>query len=885
MTFRSRTTGLICAGLSLLGCGEETPPAQPGRFDRPNAVAFACVQDEQVVQLARCDDDVAGNDVSMYALVAQSARGELAAVNLEAARVVDNRRDIPGYSFVPVGEMPIGVVVPPRHPELTYVADYGSRDIRVLDTNALVAPVSMDPTVEIVRVALDATGTAVVLEPGEAVTEESGMRVLAPTDIVLTPDEDALLAAVPDDALVVYLPLQRCTESSEDCSEGRIDAANVRVVPLEVSRDRLRASTTAQAASGSYAKLCGFELDEPEPAELPDVPDDVMMTTPRPIAFAVDADCPEGTDCAPRVLVADDALPVIHALDLDVLEAGGDDASAVLEPLFTGVPTSGVAVTPFVPATVEEDGERQYVYAIDANDGSVLVLEDGQLLSVDANAIGRSDRIPFNTTAAATALAVITPAFDPEAGASQWLEESQCLDARHRIQNPARLRGVFLAAVLTDGTLRIVDVHDMELRACRECPAGDIPVLVRHQPRIDVTFPTGEDAEPIQLAPVATNMGFLIGDQGFPIRGDGSTGSPDAPGLGCIACESDLVQAFPPISRSDEPAPVEDDAGVGEEVMARGCGGRTPALVCAEADPWASEEIWRAVYEGVIPGTTGRIGALIPPGSGDSRTGALEFAPDTELDFCSAGVLGEDDIAAAFEHQTCDAEADAEIEGDQLVILTPPLSAAQLEADAQDEVALRCQEIRDALAAEDAPRLGFEIRRAYRDRLVLRSHLVEAIAEVRSFEEVAPCLERGLLAFDVRTLDQFVVRGSRSGYLHRVQPNAAGRCVVDPAGDPLHQGRARVGCTYRNPVVQFQLRSPEQGELQPLVEFQVQPRSPATKLQLVASATGFLGVTVVGVQLRWNDTDGRLYLVDVHGHGLMPLPLDPLPRFAQPSFN
>ena len=54
--------------------------------------------------------------------------------------VLDSRRDIPGFSFVPVGETPMAIAVPARHPEWTFVANFGSRDIRILTTAALVGP-------------------------------------------------------------------------------------------------------------------------------------------------------------------------------------------------------------------------------------------------------------------------------------------------------------------------------------------------------------------------------------------------------------------------------------------------------------------------------------------------------------------------------------------------------------------------------------------------------------------------------------------------------------------------------------------------------------------------------------------------------------------------
>ena len=103
--------------------------------------------------------------------------------------MLDNRRDIPGFTFVPVGETPIAIAVPAEHPEYTFVANFGSRDIRILETAALVGPLEDDPTLAVFRIQA-ADGSAI-----------------APTDMVLSPDEDALIVTAPDAGSVFWLPL------------------------------------------------------------------------------------------------------------------------------------------------------------------------------------------------------------------------------------------------------------------------------------------------------------------------------------------------------------------------------------------------------------------------------------------------------------------------------------------------------------------------------------------------------------------------------------------------------------------------------------------------------------------------------------------------------
>jgi hypothetical protein len=891
MTDRARAAAWLV--VLVVACGDDPSAQQFASFDQPNRVDFVCVLDGEPVQLEHCRNDISGNGLALHAVITQTARGEIAAMNLESGRVLDSRRDIPGFTFTPVGEMPVAVIVPPRHPALTYVADYGSRDIRVLTTSSLVSLGAGDPTLRILRLALDEQDELVVLGPDESASDRADLRVIAPTDMVLAPDEGALIMAAPDVGRVIWLPLQRCWAGGNDCQEGMIDESRIASVALQASIDLALGSTSVPVEARGYELLCDYEASAPPPVAPLELSEDALLEPPRPTALAIDGDCPDATECTPRLLVADQALPLIHAIDLDALAAGADGEAAVLAPLISGAPTISVVATPWVPATIEDGGEVQFVYAI-ATDGSVMVLQDGQVLSVNASGTGRPDRLAFETDAGATALAVLTPGFDVSEGADQWLTSAECTDP----QQPALLRGVFLAAAHTDGQVRIADVHDMELRACRECPHTDVPVpvLVRHQPRLADNFlRTDESDPPLASGPVA-DPGFIIRTGALGVRTNGTTGSPDVPGLDCIACDPSLTRAFPPDVAEDpgEQAGVvgmQEDAGA-EVGIVEGCSEPTPALICSDPDPLSSSpEQWRATFEGAIPRTIGGRGRFALQGSAESITGALELS--AEIDFCAAGVLGEDDIAAAYEGQTCDREVEEEaasaagIDGDQLVLVSRHVTQEVLDS-LDGELATRCTALRDRLREDDAVPLGFEIRRAFRDRLVLRTALAHApTEEVATFSDLAPCLEAGLVAFEVRALDQFVVTGSQSGFLHRVRTTTAGRCVVDPDADPLRQGRARPGCTYRNPAVQFQLHRRRGGELptKPGTTFVANIGTPVGKLQVNVARGGFGSVNVIATQLRYNEVDRLLYLVDVHSRGLVPIQLDPVLPFVSTSYN
>lgn len=929
---------LTVAGLA--ACGDARPPPGPPSFERPNRIAFACVEDvddaqDAVVPLARCapaaaptvDED--GPDYDLHAFVTQGGRGEVAAVNLEDGLVVDSRRDVPGFTFVPVGELPTGIAVPAEHSGLTYVANAGSRDLYVLRTQAFLSlPPGASPVVQIVPIA----------------GRESEA---SPVDVVLSPEEDALFVAVPGLGAVFRMPLRRsecdpeaqscCEAGAEGCEEGLVVEAQIQRIELAGSRDLASAPPAASAGGSGYQALCGFERPDAPPPTGVLLDDAALVPAPRPVAFAIDAFCREDEACTRRLLVADEALPLVHAIDLDGFAVAG--SSPLLDPIVVGVPTSDVAVTPRVPASLDApDTETQFVYVIDATDGSVVALEDGRVLSIDADPNGRPDRMPVGRpsaqlspdrvavsgTPAAAALEVLTPGFDPTGPAAQYvtakepgepecdgdepeIDADACVDCDHPEQNPGRLRGVFLAVAMTDGTVRIVDVHDMELAVrdptsgellapgespCRECTPNPVPLLVRHHPRVAVTFVQDEEEETAPaLTPFLTNLGVGVLGRRFIVRSDGTTNSPDLPGLECLRCDDGLEHLYPNLEEDTADAGVGAtegpdagldagldagvdlfvdsgaDAGLGDggvDLFDR-CPEETPSLLCTVTDPWFDiEELWSVVYEGVLPGSAG--GAGLFSSASDSESGAIELSGDA--DFCAAGVLGRDD--------------DPEGIGDQLVITGDVVVEHLLaEADLED-----CETLQDALDNDEEAILLLPIDRAYRDRLVLGSELIQRIDGSRIFtEDLLRCSGGAPLAFHVRVRGAYTVVGSRSGFAHTVAASArTGRCRQPADADPIETGRAYSGRTFRNGRLELALRVPEPGTTPRLgAEIFFSLVSPARKLLFDANLVGFSAAAVVPVELRFNPVDGLLYLIDEHDRGLIPIPLDPFP--AQSNFS
>ncbi len=988
MIARHRPVPLLLGALILAACNDETPPPQPGSFDRPNRVAFACLDGERVVALGRCRGSEEDRDdgLSMHALVTQSTRGEIAAVDLEVDGILDAREDIPGFTFARVGELPVAAVVPPDHAHTTYVANFGSRDITLLDTARLLAGRGTD----------DATLATVPVE-------HMGARG-APVDMVMSPDQDALLVAVPELGQVLRFPIERCGDDGT-CREGRIATADdgrpaTTAVDLSESAAHLVTSMPDDGETPEpYALLCGFERPSPPRVEPPTVSNAQLMVQPQPRVLEIDDFCPsDGAEgCSPRLLVADEALPVIHAIDLDALAAGDD---ALLEPIAVGSPTLDVAVTPRVPASLDGDGETQFVYAIDARDGSVIVTENGRVLSVNTDPNFRPDRILLDSRASrgptsAAALEILTPGFDVRGPAAQYARRTQsdgvpegedpelyCTDDDHDEQDPSRLRGVFLAVALTDGSVRVVDVHDNELQACRDCAnrphvtiesidedgvitieptatwqpmvgdvvrAGDqetvvelalspisfrpaariaadtgeleveappaLPVLIRHHARLRQSFIDDDPSVRATLNPAESMLEFVVDGLAFAVRNNGTAGSPDAPGLDCFTCDDDLVQVFPDpedlLDLLDDEAEDDTDRDAG----ALPDGGTLPdggvqseavcptrdrtALLCASADPWTPvDDLWSFTYEGVLPGVRGGRGRFRDADDPASHTGMrVEFV--SEGGFCAAGVLGDTDIG--FETEDLDCLRDPEPRGDQLVINTLPpardLLRATLEekgVDFRDDDLEACDELREALLDQEEDHiLAFPIEKAFDDFLALfdRGNMVEEVAGIRTWRDVERCLggPGEPLEYVVRTRGSFSVQGNASGFVHRVVAHESGRCTVDREQDARLRGRAWLGCTFRNRTLQVRpWLAADPDDVTPVprnVRLRTQVFTPATKVQLDGNLAGFTTTTTVPIQLFFNAVDERLYLMDIHRRGLVPISLDPFPEFAPGSFN
>lgn len=884
----SRRVGLRALGAFALlaACSDTTPPPEPTSFQRANRVAFVCVDltkplgtTSSLVPLDKCTPSPTGAETGygLHALVLQSSRGEVAAVDVRAWRVLDSRNDIPGKTFVPAGSVPVAIAVAPDHPAVMYVANSGSREISVMRTAASMVLSKTEP----------ATLQRIPLQlPDEGADE--------PYDMVLSPDQDALFVTSRAGGWLARFPIQRCAAGATECpQDGQIDAAGVIRVPLDLSWSKLppEAFMPDAAASGAepYRFVCSNENVPPlldGQAASPQLPSaDADVGAPAPAGMTVDAFCEAG-GCTRRLLIADAQQPIVHAIDFDKFTEDAAPEDAVLVPILTGAPTERVAVTPRVPVDLESDAETQYVYAIDARDGSVVVTQDGRVRNVAVDASLRADRLDLGPTSAtasvvAMSLAVLTPSFNVKGSASQWVsliqepksdnEPLSCVDNLHQTRRSERLRGVFLAVGATDGTVRIVNVHDMELRECRSCNKGEVasfspfmpgydPLpVVRNHARLLSYAASDLNADPLiapTVVPQFTVRGAIIG-----VKSDGTTNDTRVSGLDCLACSEHQAVSFPLTNDSVSEEADDSDAGTADGPNAGTCA-EGEGRVCSIADPFVEPHNWQAVYEGPLPGTLGGRGRFIPKSSPDNQTGALEFVGDTA--FCEAGVLGDDQL------QT----------GDQLVITSPlPTDALRDELKLEELSASErdlCNRLVDARTANENL-IAFGIRRAFADRVQVTTELTVPRAAKATWVQVSKCFAGLPLTYQVHARDSFIVRDLGAlGFRHRViaQPDTK-LCVLDETQDPKRTSRARRGEIFDNGLISFKLRA---GNFAPLTVLTLASASNTPKLFVRAAdstgATGWQGV--MPIDLRYSSTDQHLYIVDSTVRGLMRVSLDPV---------
>lgn len=793
---------LVAVALTMLGCRQNPTLVVPPSFERPGAMAFFCYDTETraAVPIAECDglQGVTTETKALTALVAQTARGEIASVDLRLDRVIDADIRVPGFTFVQVGEVPSAIVVPPNQPSVTYVASFGSRRIEYYPTSDF-------------REDIDAVGSS---GRGEIPLSDG------PIDLVLTEAEDALITALPERGQLAVMAVQADLSLGEPVT---IDLALPDPLPMAVE---------PPDTIPVYERFCPTTLEVRSPrAGLGESVEADPLLGSQPSRLFVDGDV---------LLVTDAAQPVIHRFAIE------GTTLTPMEPLMPGARIRELALTPVVPALPGGDlttEPARFLYAIDADEGSVLVMDYldtsttfGAVLPVHVGE-GRWDRIRL--AGRARSIDIMTPGF-PET--SNCDPSSDVPEERVESLTPTRITGVFAAIGLANGLVEVVDIHDLDM-ACRGGAGCTNPLqeldervfIRRHAPRIGAFVTAASQT-------IGTPTFAFEGAPGR-IEVDGSAGG-GGPGLAqSAACAPFMDPIFP-----------SDSAENSDE-------GLDP-LICAIVEPWSARaERWDTSWEGPIPGAVSGAASLNP-------TELRIEIPGHNL--CARGVLGRNDITASM---LTGEDPESLYTGDQVFITTDP------------------PEFDGELAFQDCERFVADVD-GVRDEVGLV--ILEANDEsllVDDPEGVLACFRdpttgaSSLFGMEVRVNDAFAVVGAASRFVHRVVANEEGNCRIDREGQPwvvddpsTHlNARAFNDVPYTNPYVGFTINNA--GGLRnetAVLTFAVGTIPPALVVDVGIRGRGRLSTIIDG--MRYSDTDERLYVIDSNIDSFVQVELDPFQR-------
>jgi len=623
--------------------------------------------------------------------------------------------------------------------------------------------------------------------------------------------------------------------------------------------DPVPAPPTVPPLTDAYRLICtgdedvgasDFRLPKVTAPSAPVVPEDAVA---RPVDLEVVL-----RDSGDELLVADESLPMIHRFAL-----AEDGTLTALEPIVTGVPVRDIVVTPEVPATPLGDGPlERFVYAIDANDGTVFAIDYTDPESESFGAVlpvhvgeGPSDRIPLLSRA--LSLEVLTPGFPGD------LCTPDSVDGE---TGPRVLRGVFLAVGLSNGRVQIIDVHDLDATCrgavrvmdgytCSEAAqVSDLDQQVyiqRHRPRIGTFLTLG-------ISVTATPQFEFEGSPGR-LEDSGRPTSLTGPGLAPLTSCPSLTQRIFPVPEASE---------------------QTTPLICSVRDPWAAQaETWRATWYGTIPDTRGGLGRILSAGEASaqgepSREGLLTFAA-SDARFCERGVLGRDDVMAS---GLSEIDPERFSRGDQVVIVSDPVRDAM--GDVPDDCAVFVAD-EEGIRSEE---LSFVVAEAHARALVVEP------GDADTQRLLTLCYPGELVGYEVRSRE-FTVVGSRAGFLHRVVATEEG-CRVDVTGQPIDSddpdtrriGRAFDAQLFQNPFVAFQLDVDPASDdvLIPEVDAELSfgvGNVPGALLEDVGlRGTRGARTSAILEQLAFSPGDNRLYAVDSNSDGLAMIDVDPLAR-------
>ena len=520
--------------MSLGSCSQTPITVNLHALQASEKVSFVCRGDDNAAVGHSLDECPDRNDVvtrRMLSLVTQTATNEVAIIDLAAQLIVDVDPSTPGYSFLRVGGRPGAIVTTPGGAaNFVGVSGLEKNGIFALPTTCMGPPAVGEPARDLttwsachlssapgdITVIIDpntqADGTQrVSCDDPNAVAETDDLPVAqvgrtCPADLTHEKGPKGrrkLLVALPDEHRLVLIDAQELLDRPagqfEECrtTEYKLDA------PLPATPPAERLPDVLKPVAGAPTDACAVA---PYPQQ------DSPVQTPGGMANAGDI-----------VYLADRTAPVVHRIDVSdpcaIKEQEPLLTTSYLSPQRT-VTTSRVAVSPLTPKG------QQFVYAVDEADqpySSLMVFDVSpgsteRTPHVFADAVRNPylppDRIQFKGSVRDVAFVMRDfPAPDPVSGVGQFGLQCNPLPLVADPNDPAasyrpnvdftvgarsaNLRGVFGFAMLTTGTIGIIDVEDFDA-PCRR------PEYVNSSPYPDSRGCSGDPAPegPVPSGPV-----------------------------------------------------------------------------------------------------------------------------------------------------------------------------------------------------------------------------------------------------------------------------------------------------------------------------------------------------------------------------------------------
>ncbi|MBI5537351.1 MAG: hypothetical protein HY898_31805 [Deltaproteobacteria bacterium] len=820
----------------------QTPVSVPVRsLEQSGRAAFLCLSpdlDNVSAPIDACNLNAPTYGYNhLYSLVTQTARGEVALIDLTAASVVDLDPAEPGYNFIPVGAQPVDIVATPGGT----AAFVGSGE----PNKYAIYVLPMARVLEGSPHLTDFAACALPTPPGrmlmlnQPLAEGGGQQTCDGTahDGVphpngnlgaetVPPGTRKLLVTLPDQGDVAIIDAQELLDSAP----GTLTACKIeRMIHLKVD---LPATLPQQRTPEG-----GFPPGQSETGgvcelTLPQTAATQSGFKAHPIHLSHD---PE----TGLLYIADDAAPVIHVVDV------ADPCSPVERPPLLPMSVSDpwrVVYTREIAVSSTTTAGKKYLYAIDHREGSMMVF-DVSLGSTDRTPLLRPypDRNPFQSRDRLafavpikslvfmlrdpSPLADLTTGAAPAGVICDPDSTSSALGTSYRTSvdwasgaSPKKLRGVYAAAVLTNGQIVFVDVDDFDA-PCRRPKEKD---ACTNETAPNYQGANGELSCKV-IEPHQSRSAYYLENGNVP--------GARMPGM----------QTYPILTRDsttlafDDPQPkllvpqLIDKPGIVKVVQVGG----SPAE-SIESDPASAlhnmvwfdlreprvhyDQDWTVTYEGQIPGFAGHVARLLPNEQRVQDAGAY---------FCDRGVHDFDAairVANSIGHNGSAAEptspayiwARAHVDVVQITdgirdpedtYWTDPLGTCSYE------------QCKDKYGPADSPRAEreFPILEAYQDHLVVDGDLNNAW-----------CCFPMVPTYTVRPRAQWIVNGTVSGFLHKVAVDSAtARCIesCDPSLR-LRNGRVIEGArvtqaadipkidapgTFRNPMIQFWIQPGAQG--------------------------------------------------------------------------